>query len=52
VNGQVKNVHAVRVFYKSKPGFVGQDSFTYRRITADPTDTDSGKEYTVAVTVR
>ena len=52
VNGQVKNVRAVKVFYKSKPGFIGQDSFTYRRTTADSTDPDNGKEFTVAVTVR
>ncbi len=52
VNGQMKIVHSVRVFYKSKSGFIGQDSFTYRRITADPSDPDNGKEYTVAVTVR
>jgi hypothetical protein len=52
VNGQTKSVHAVRVVYQSTAGFVGQDSFTYRRVTADPTDPDSGKEYTVAVTVR
>ena len=52
VNGQVKNVRAVKVFYKSRAGFTGQDSFTYRRVTADPTDPDNGKEYAVAVTVR
>jgi hypothetical protein len=52
VHGQTKTVHAVKVFYQSKSGFVGQDSFTYRRTTADPTDPDSGKEYMVAVTVR
>jgi len=52
VNGQTKSVHAVRVVYRSKTGFIGQDSFTYRRVTADPTDPDNGKEYTVAVTVR
>jgi len=52
VNGQTKSVHAVRVVYKSKSGFIGQDSFTYRRVTSDPTDPDNGKEYTVAVTVR
>jgi hypothetical protein len=52
VNGEAKTVRAVRVFYTSKKGYVGQDSFTYRRITADPTDPESGKEFTVAVTVR
>jgi hypothetical protein len=52
VNGQSKTVRAVKVFYQSKNGFIGQDSFTYRRITADPTDPNRGKEFTVAVTVR
>lgn len=52
VNGQSKTVRAVKVYYQSRKGFIGQDSFTYRRITADPTDSDSGKEFTVAVTVR
>jgi hypothetical protein len=41
----------VKVFYQSKAGFSGQDFFTYRRVTADPTDPNSGKEFTVAVTV-
>lgn len=52
VKGQSKTVRAVKVFYQSRKGFVGQDSFTYRRITADPTDPESGKEFMVAVTVR
>jgi hypothetical protein len=52
VNGQSKTVRAVKVFYQSKAGFIGQDSFTYRRVTADPTDPNNGKEFTVAVTVR
>ena len=52
INGQTKSVRAVRVVYRSKSGFIGQDSFTYRRVTADPTDPDNGKEYAVAVTVR
>jgi hypothetical protein len=52
INGQSKIVRAVRVFYQSKKGFVGEDNFSYRRITADPTDPDRGKEYAVAVTVR
>jgi hypothetical protein len=52
VNGQVRTVRAVKVFYQSKKGFVGQDTFTYRRISGDPTDPDNKKEYTIAVTVR
>ena len=51
-NGEVKTVRVSQVIYQSKKGFVGQDSFTYRRVTADPTDPDNGKEYAVAVTVR
>jgi hypothetical protein len=52
VKGQVRTVRMVQVVYKSKAGFSGYDSFTYRRITADPTDPNNGKEFTVAVTVR
>lgn len=51
-NGQIRTVRLARVVYQSRKGFVGEDSFTYRRITADPTDTMSGREYTIAVTVR
>jgi hypothetical protein len=47
-----KVVKVTRVFYKSKVAFSGSDSFAYRRITADPTDTTSGEEFVVAVTVR
>ena|SRR5690242_20224521 len=51
-NGTIKTVHVADWIYQSKKGFVGQDSFTYRHVTADPTDTRNGSEYTVAVTVR
>jgi hypothetical protein len=51
-NGQTRTVRLARVVYQSRKGFVGEDSFTYRRITADPTDTQNGREYAVAVTVR
>jgi hypothetical protein len=51
-NGEVKTVRVSQVIYQSRKGFVGQDSFTYRRTTADPTDPDNGREYAVAVTVR
>jgi hypothetical protein len=51
-NGTSKTVHVAQVVYQSKKGFVGQDSFTYRRVSGDPTDPDNNKEYTIAVTVR
>jgi hypothetical protein len=51
-NGEVRTVRLARVVYQSNKGFVGEDSFTYRYITADPTDTYNGKEIAVAVTVR
>jgi hypothetical protein len=51
-NGTSKTVHVAQVVYQSKKGFIGQDSFTYRRISGDPTDPDNNKEYTIAVTVR
>ena len=52
VYGVSRPVHLTQVIYQSRKGFVGEDSFTYRRITADPTDRLSGTEYAVAVTVR
>ena len=51
-SGEAKTVRLTSVVYQSKKGYVGEDSFTYRRVTADPTDPDNGKVYTVAVTVR
>jgi len=50
--GEMRTVRLARVIYQSRKGFVGEDSFTYRRTTADPTDPLNGQEYTVAVTVR
>jgi hypothetical protein len=35
-NGQ--QVRAIAIFYQSKPGFVGQDSFTYQRRSDDASD--------------
>ena len=51
-NGQVRTVRLARVVYQSNKAFVGEDSFTYRYVSADPTDPYNGKEITVAVTVR
>lgn len=51
-NGKPVNVHVTEMIYTSKKGYVGEDSFSYRRITGDPTDANNGKEYTIAVTVR
>jgi hypothetical protein len=46
-----KTVTGVAIFYQSKPGFVGQDSFRYRRSTPDrPGDAAAGEiGYTVTV---
>ena len=46
-----KSVTGVAIFYQSKPGFVGQDSFRYRRSTPDkPGDSAAGEiRYTVTV---
>ena len=52
LHGQTRTVHLTRVVYQSRKGFAGEDSFTYRRTTADPTDPLNGHEYTVAVTVK
>jgi hypothetical protein len=51
-NGQKMTVRLTSVVYQSRKGYVGQDSFTYRHVSADPTDPNNGKEYTVAVTVK
>ena len=46
-----KTVAGVAIFYQSKPGFVGQDSFRYRRSTPDrPGDRAAGEiGYTITV---
>lgn len=46
-----KTVRGVAVFYQSRPGFVGQDSFAYRRSTPEsPNDRSTGNiSYTIAV---
>jgi hypothetical protein len=47
-----KIVRVTRIYYTARAGYSGSDSFAYRRITADPTDSKSGEEFIVAVTVR
>jgi hypothetical protein len=46
-----KTVLGVAIFYQSKAGFVGQDSFKYRRTTPDiPNDRSAGDiSYTITV---
>jgi hypothetical protein len=46
-----KTARGVAIFYRSKPGFVGQDSFKYRRTSPDdPHDPNAGDiSYTVTV---
>jgi hypothetical protein len=44
-------VHATAIFYQSKPGFVGQDSFSYQRHSDDPTDRFNGP-HVMTVTVK
>jgi hypothetical protein len=46
-----KTVTGVAIFYQSKPGFVGQDGFRYRRSTPDrPGDPAGGEiKYTISV---
>ncbi|MBZ0148888.1 MAG: hypothetical protein K8F62_15295 [Pseudorhodoplanes sp.] len=50
-SGQQKTVQVTQVYYQSKAGFVGQDSFTYLRVSEDPTDTKN-ETITIAVTVK
>jgi hypothetical protein len=51
-NGQQKTVRVAQVYYQSKKGYVGPDSFTYVRSTADPTDQDNNSAITISVTVK
>jgi hypothetical protein len=45
-----KTVAGVAVFYQSKPGFTGRDSFRYRRTSESRGDRSSGEiSYTVTV---
>jgi hypothetical protein len=45
-----KTVAGVAVFYQSKPGFTGQDTFRYRRTSESRGDRSSGEiSYTVTV---
>jgi hypothetical protein len=44
-------VQATEIDYRSNPGFVGQDSFTYQRRSDDPSDPLNGT-YTMIVTVK
>ena len=47
-----KTVMGVAILYQSKPGFVGQDNFQYRRSTPDrPNDRSSG-DISYSITVR
>ena len=50
VRGQSRTVHATQVVYHSKQGFIGEDKFTYLRLTNDPTDPNNGS-ITISVTV-
>jgi PAN domain len=50
-DGRTFNGHAAVIFYRSKPSFIGQDSFTYRRVSDDPADPNNGA-YTMRVTVK
>ena len=47
-----KSMRGVAVFYQSKPGFVGEDSFRYRRVNADKTDDRFNAEVSYTVTVK
>ena len=47
-----KTVMGVAIFYQSKPGFVGQDSFRYRRSTPDRLGDPAAGEIRYTVTVK
>jgi hypothetical protein len=51
VHGGQRTVHATVVTYHAKPGYIGEDKFTYVRSTKDPTDSRNGS-IAVVVTMR
>ena len=51
-SGERRTVHATQVVFRPKKGYLGEDTFTYVRITDDPTDRNNGKSFTIAVTMR
>ena len=50
--GARRMVRATQVLYRSKKGYIGDDTFTYLRLTDDPTDRLNNESITIAVTVR
>jgi hypothetical protein len=52
-NAGVTRISSVtNVFYQSVPGYVGQDSFTYKRTSPDPNDPLNANSYTVTIYVK
>ena len=52
-NAGVTRISSVTsVFYQSVPGYVGQDSFTYKRTSPDPNDPLNANTYTVTIYVK
>lgn len=47
-----KTIKGVAVFYQSKPGFTGNDSFRYSRTNADKADDRFNAEVSYSVTVK
>jgi len=47
-----KAMRGVAIFYESKPGFVGTDSFRYLRVNADKADDRFNQEVSYTVTVK
>jgi len=47
-----KTMRGVALFYQSKPGFVGSDSFRYSRVNADKKDDRFNTEATFTLTVK
>ena len=47
-----KTMPGVVIFYQSRPGFVGQDSFTYRRTAVDRPNDPFNREFGYTISVR
>jgi hypothetical protein len=51
-DGSTHMVRETQVIYQSKKGYTGDDTFTYRRVSTDPSDPRNNQELTIQVTVR
>jgi hypothetical protein len=51
-NGVTRISVVTQVFYQSAPGYVGMDTFTYKRTSGDPADPLNANTYTMSIDVK